>query len=105
MKKETQIRLAHQLARKTFNTLGAFALSKGYSPEVGVNIPANREAVYINFAYYSLGTYNEEGRLLYGNSQIFHIEDHKTRAEALAAFKKWLEEMKEKINDLPDLKK
>lgn len=105
MEKETQIRLAHQLAKKTINTLGAFALSKGYSPEVGVNIPADREAVYIDFAYYSHGTYNEDGRLLYGNSQYFHIDSYKTRNEALAAFRTWYDAVEEELQDLPDLRR
>lgn len=92
MERNTQIRLAHQLAKKTINTLGALALSKGYSPSVCANIPHNRADIYIDFAYYSLGVDREEdGRMLYHNSFYFHIEDHKTRAEALAAFVEWHE--------------
>lgn len=105
MEKETQIRLAHQLAKKSFNTLGAFALSKGYSPEVGVCVPANHEAVYIDFAYYSLGTYGEDGHILYGNSQYFHIDSYATRSEALAAFNTWYGRVEEELQDLPDLRR
>lgn len=105
MEKETQISLAHQLAKKTINTLGAFALSKGYSPEVGVCVPANREAVYIDFAYFSLGTYGEDGHILYGNSQYFNIDSYATRSEALAAFNTWYDGVEKELQDLPDLKR
>lgn len=105
MERNTQIRLAHQLAKKTIDTLGALALSKGHSPEVCVNIPQDRDAVYIEFVYYSLGVLDENGSMFYHNTFYFHINNNKTRSEAMAAFRTWHDEIAEELNRLPDIRR
>lgn len=105
MERNAQIRLAHQLATKALKTLGALALSKGHSPEVDVVTNINSDYVYMQFYTFSHGAYDDNGQIKYCINGSFYASEYSTRKDALAAYAKYVEQMEEKINSLPDIRK